>query len=107
MGMQKTSPFPKLLLEKTKQIVYNHHRSNQRILTYPMIVTGNMIYSYKSTRLFPIGVGNSHFSIYYDGCLCRTMPQRQPIKALRLLKCSLASSFPFPESNHQTIPTLL
>ncbi len=40
-GMPEHPPSPKLLLEKTEQIVYNHHRSNQRILSCPMSCTGN------------------------------------------------------------------
>ena len=35
------SPFPKLPLAKTRWIVYNQIRNNQRILARPMIAPGN------------------------------------------------------------------
>lgn len=66
----ETSPFPKLPLEKHKQIVYNQIRNNQRIFACPMIVTGNLIKFQLRCRLLPIGVGGSRVTFCGD---CRDM----------------------------------
>ena len=101
----KTSPFPKLPLEKELWIVYNHHRSNQRILTCPMIVTGNLIKFQLRCRLLPIAVGGSQFTFYGD---CRGMIrlQKQPIIALKFLTYSYVLLSVSGKYNHHTIPTL-
>lgn len=66
----ETSTFPKLPLEISKRIVYNHHRSNQRIFACPMVATGNLIKFQLRCRLSPIGVGDSQFTSFGD---CRDM----------------------------------
>lgn len=67
----ETSPFPKLPLEKHKQIVYNHLRSNQRIFAvsdgcHRKLNNGD----FKLNRLSPIAVGDGQFIFYGD---CRDM----------------------------------
>ena len=63
----ETSPFPKLALEISKCIVYNHHRSNQRIFAlsddcHRKLNNGD----FKLHRLLPIAVGGSQFTFYGD-----------------------------------------
>ena len=58
----QTSPFPKLLLEKSMQVVYNHHRNNQRIFAvsddcHRKLNNGD----FKLSRLSPIAVGDGQF----------------------------------------------
>ena len=67
----ETSPFSKLALEISKCIVYNHHRSNQRIFAvsddcHRKLNNGD----FKLNRLSPIAVGDGQFIFYGD---CRDM----------------------------------
>ena len=67
----ETSPFPKLTLEISKCIVYNHLRSNQRIFAvsddcHRKLNNGD----FKLNRLSPIAVGDGRFTFYGD---CRDM----------------------------------
>lgn len=67
----ETSPFPKLTLEISKCIVYNHLRSNQRIFAVSDDCHRKLINRvYELHRLLPIAVGGSRFTFYGD---CRDM----------------------------------
>lgn len=74
-GDAETSPFPKLPLEKELRIVYNHHRSNQRIFALSDDCHRKLINRvYELHRLLPIAVGGSQFTFYGD---CRDMIKLQ------------------------------
>lgn len=61
------SPFPKLPLEISKRIVYNHHRNNQRIFALSDDCYRKLINKvYELHRLSPMGVGGSQFTFYGD-----------------------------------------
>lgn len=102
----ETPSFPKLALEISKCIVYNHLRSNQRIFAvsdgcHRKLNNGD----FKLNRLLPIAVGGSQVTFYGD---CRDMLrlQIQPKATSKFLTYPYVPPFRFRKGNHQTIPTL-
>ena len=94
-GDAETSPFPKLPLEKAKQVVYNQDRNNQRIFAVSDDCHRKLINRvYELHRLSPMGVGGSQLTFCGD-CQGMIKLRKQLTATSKFLTCSYVFPFRF------------
>ena len=102
----EASPFSKLPLEKSRCIVYNQSRNNQRIFAVSDDCHRKLINRvYELHRLLPIAVGGSQV-IFYGDCQDMIKLQKQLAATLKFLTYPYVLLSVSGKNNHQTIPTL-